>query len=140
MKIKTSELIDHALDWAVATARGTKPVYNWRAFGVKHYGAWETDPAFGSAVMLRPYSSDWAQGGPIIDREITKLFKNVGGTYTAQIKREIPIRPEDRRSSLASHYIDWCNVAGPTLLIAAMRCYVASKLGDEVEVPDELFR
>ena len=23
-------------------------------------------------------------------------------------------------------------------LIAAMRCYVASKLGDEVEVPDEL--
>lgn len=27
---------------------------------------------------------------------------------------------------------------GPTLLIAAMRCYVASKLGDEVEVPDEL--
>ena len=27
---------------------------------------------------------------------------------------------------------------GPTPLIAAMRCYVASKLGDEVEVPDEL--
>ena len=27
---------------------------------------------------------------------------------------------------------------GPTLLIAAMRCYVASKLGDEVDVPEEL--
>ena len=27
---------------------------------------------------------------------------------------------------------------GPTPLIAAMRCYVASKLGDEVEVPVEL--
>ena len=27
---------------------------------------------------------------------------------------------------------------GPTPLIAAMRCYVASKLGDEVEVPEEL--
>jgi hypothetical protein len=26
----------------------------------------------------------------------------------------------------------------PTPLIAAMRCYVASKLGDEVDVPDEL--
>ena len=26
---------------------------------------------------------------------------------------------------------------GPTPLIAAMRCYVASVLGDEVEVPDE---
>ena len=27
---------------------------------------------------------------------------------------------------------------GETRLIAAMRCFVASKLGDEVEVPDEL--
>ena len=26
----------------------------------------------------------------------------------------------------------------PTPLIAAMRCYVASKLGDEVDVPEEL--
>jgi len=31
--------------------------------------------------------------------------------------------------------IDEC---GPTPLIAAMRCYVASKLGDEVEIPEEL--
>ena len=29
-------------------------------------------------------------------------------------------------------------IHGPTPLIAAMRCYVASKLGDEVEVPEEL--
>jgi hypothetical protein len=27
---------------------------------------------------------------------------------------------------------------GPTPLIAAMRCYVASKFGDEVETPEEL--
>ncbi len=27
---------------------------------------------------------------------------------------------------------------GPTPLIAAMRCYVASKLGDEVDIPEEL--
>jgi len=27
---------------------------------------------------------------------------------------------------------------GPTPLIAAMRCYVASKLGEEVEAPEEL--
>ena len=27
---------------------------------------------------------------------------------------------------------------GPTALIAAMRCFVASRLGDEVEVPEEL--
>lgn len=29
---------------------------------------------------------------------------------------------------------------GPTPLISAMRCYVAFKLGDEVDVPDELCR
>jgi hypothetical protein len=27
---------------------------------------------------------------------------------------------------------------GPTPLIAVMRCYVALKLGDEVEIPEEL--
>jgi hypothetical protein len=27
---------------------------------------------------------------------------------------------------------------GPTPLIAAMRCYCCSKLGDEVEVPEEV--
>jgi hypothetical protein len=27
---------------------------------------------------------------------------------------------------------------GPTPLIAAMRCFVASKLGDEIEIPKEL--
>jgi hypothetical protein len=26
----------------------------------------------------------------------------------------------------------------PTPLIAAMRCYVASKMGDEIELPEEL--
>jgi hypothetical protein len=30
------------------------------------------------------------------------------------------------------------NVIGPTALIAAMRCYVASKLGEEIEIPIEL--
>ena len=34
---------------------------------------------------------------------------------------------------------DCCDPSvGPTLLIAAMRCYVARELGEEVEVPDEL--
>ena len=120
MKVKTSELIDQALDFAVAQAIGTKPVYNWRAFGVKHYGAWETDPAFGSAVMLRPYSTDWAQGGPIIEREAISLTQF-----------------SDYPKWTAKHPESLC-IDGPTPLIAAMRCLVASKLGDEVDVPEEL--
>jgi hypothetical protein len=38
-----------------------------------------------------------------------------------------------KREDWPRHYF-----VGPTPLIAAMRCYVASKLGDEVEVPEEL--
>ena len=39
---------------------------------------------------------------------------------------------------IAGKLVKW--VTGPTLLIAAMRCYVASKLGEEVEVPEELLK
>ena len=31
-----------------------------------------------------------------------------------------------------------CATFGPTPLIAAMRCYVSGKLGDEVDIPEEL--
>ena len=34
--------------------------------------------------------------------------------------------------------IKTADLIGPTPLVATMRCYVASKLGDEVDVPDEL--
>ena len=33
---------------------------------------------------------------------------------------------------------EWAESTGHTPLIAAMRCYVASRLGYEVEVPEEL--
>lgn len=70
-------------------------------------------------------STDWSQGGPIIEREnITGLQKSKHlGTGDV----------------LWHCFIDNSNFqVGPTPLIAAMRCYVASKLGEEVEVPNEL--
>lgn len=120
MKVKTDELIDAALNWAVAQAIGNKPRYNWRAFGVKHYGAWETALGVGSAVMLQPYSTDRFHADPIIEREITELYEhNALGGWAAKSKAG------DLRY-------------GPTPLIAAMRCFVASKLGDTVDIPKEL--
>lgn len=69
------------------------------------------------------YSTDWAQGGSIIEREgiSTWVFDDV--TWKAQ-------------NPFASG-VDQV-FEGPTPLIAAMRCFIASKLGDEVDVPDEL--
>lgn len=100
MKIQTKELSGTALDWAVAYAIG------------------EYRP-----VAVPNYSTDWAQGGPIIEREFI-----TNGPH--QIKGEVV------GSCALGLKTDWSY--GPTPLIAAMRCYVASKLGDKIEVPDEL--
>jgi len=86
--------------------------------------------AVASAFSLRMTSSaqsylpstDWSQGGPIIERVRIELRYD-------DITREIWAQPWDQ---------DEYQQSGPTYLIAAMRCYVASKLGDEVEVPEEL--
>jgi hypothetical protein len=97
--MKTSELQGNALNWAVHVAL---------------HGECE-------GYAEHEYSSDWAQGGPIIEREKLDLWWCEGnGFYTAS-------------SSGGKEVED-----GPTPLIAAMRCYVASKLGETVEIPREL--
>jgi hypothetical protein len=65
-----------------------------------------------------PASTDWSIGGPIIERE--------GLTLTHQGERWAAQTDADEFQY------------GPTPLVAAMRCFVASKLGDEVDVPEEL--
>lgn len=109
--MKTSELTGAALDWAVAKCEGTLGHYvqpNEKRGTTK----WEV------VASTRRYSTDWAQGGPIIERE--------GLTLTHQADRWAAQTDAD----LFAY--------GPTPLIAAMRCYVASKLGDDVDVPQEL--
>lgn len=129
MKIKTSELTGAALDWAVLEASGNPSKLEWRK---AEYGGLQvrmTVKLLG--IITKDWSaygpSDiWAQGGPIIEREKIELsppFISVDGlefpTWGAGIHQA-------------------ASQVGPTPLIAAMRCYVASKLGDEVEVPDGL--
>jgi hypothetical protein len=79
---------------------------------------WAVGKAEGLDDWLAPvnYCGQWEHGGPIIERE--KIELEYGGPeWWACIKAD-----ED--------------FSGPTPLIAAMRCYVASKLGDEVDVPE----
>lgn len=82
------------------------------------------------------YSTDWSQGGPIIEREIYKVFRNVGNLWTAMIKQKEPYFSPTYQSDILVDKI--IHKSGPTALVASLRCYVYSKLGDEVEVPDEL--
>lgn len=124
--MKTSELTGEALNWAVAKCEGAT---NFRYDTVATY--WVTldgkDRALskGWAQSFCP-STDWSQGGPIIERE------GIGLDQYADYPRWQAFTPAPEQPSGQAI----CN--GPTPLIAAMRCYVASKLGDEVEIPNEL--
>ena len=77
----------------------------------------------GEAIWLSRQSSastDWEQAGQIIERErITIDASQHGRLWVARKGVNEPI-------------------IGPTPLIAAMRCYVASKLGNELDIPAEL--
>jgi hypothetical protein len=117
MRIKTTEPQGEALDRVVAKAEGIE-------LSNGCYNRLLVDGRMSAGQkMLTPYnpSSNWAQGGPIIERE--KIVLDIWGDEWLATRIE---------GSAISEAI------GPTPLVAAMRCYVASKLGDEVEVPDEL--
>lgn len=134
---KVAELLGRPLDAAVAKARG------WQT-----NGAWATDPARPNDVIELGAPGEWAEGGeyfgpstrwqdagPIIEQERIAIVASTGFegldmplTWCASVGD-------------FSHYIDQPlpfvgdSVAeGPTPLIAAMRAYVASKLGAEVDL------
>lgn len=128
MKIKTSELTGIALDWAVAKCEGIKT--DIPAWADKPWVLCTDDN--GVQFVCPKFSTDWAQGGPIVEREKIILLP--------------PIRYPELNETLDwkagwDYNYDWCMDAefcGDTPLIAAMRCYVASKLGNEVDIPEEL--
>lgn len=77
-------------------------------------------------------SSDWSQGGPIIERYVTAIAKGptVPGNHVTGAA------PDAEWDAFA--YIDLNHKAryrGQTILVAAMRAYVASKFGETVELP-----
>lgn len=118
MKIRTQDLTEAALDWAVAKCEG----HHWRTGDSYPQYA----PEGTSCWTTWRVSSDWAQAGPIIEREEVSL------QHTGDAAKW--------RAHVWNDYrLDFWPIAyGPTPLIAAMRCYVASKLGDDVDVPKEL--
>jgi hypothetical protein len=126
MKIKTSELAELALAWAVSTIENPE----WEAEGHIVNIRYPDDDGW----IYRP-DTDWSQGGPIIEREKFAL------EYDSEWGAHDPTDPEDNGDRW---YAVWSQLNmsydcyGPTPLIAAMRCFVASKLGDEVDVPEEL--
>ena len=118
--VKTNELQGEALNLAVAKAEGIE-------LSNGCYNRLLVDGRMSAGQkMLAPYnpSTDWALAGPIIEREKLCITASVEGDWTAFcVSDEMDMQ--------------WI-CRGPTPLVAAMRAYVASQLGGEVEVPDEL--
>lgn len=131
MKIKTQDLIGAALDWAVAKCEQKPLVFRGRKWptdgaATVEYAPWAVHPVvngsgpFVASLCNSTYSpsTDWNQGGPIIERE------------------RIDLQWVERKGSgpvWRTFHAD-----GPTPLVAAMRCFVESRLGDEVDVLEEL--
>jgi hypothetical protein len=130
--MKVYELTGHALNWAVAMAEGDK-VYRPRLgrpsnWDKEAYLADGSDDRWVVRVENRRVaqfvdwtynpSGDWMQGGPIIERERITVIAMPNGTWATST----PLH--------SFHH--------PTPLIAAMRCYVESKLGNEIDIPAEL--
>jgi hypothetical protein len=111
MIVKVNDLESKFLDWVVAKCLGA----TWEIDYTGGYFIWPTT----YSVSAPSYSSDWAVGGPIIERE------------------KIQILPRNA-DWVAVRYGPGKAITGPTPLVAAMRCFIASKLGDEVEVHPSL--
>jgi len=157
MLVKTSELSGAALDWAVAKCEGeifkSAPTVDpqiskvWPLTGLARVEngqrigyaiddsllkrtqlSYANEGGFYLYVPVWQPSSTWAQGGPIIEREkITILHVD-----------DNDIEPLDEGNWCAGTPNADVGYTGITPLIAAMRCFVASKLGDNVEIPEEL--
>jgi hypothetical protein len=138
--IKVSELTGASLDWAVQMAEGYV----------------QPDPIAFARNIFKP-STDWAQGGPIIERERISVIRLEDDEKADKNGFWIPGRVPVYASVIGEYFSEdqFCNgygeaicdtyyidcelvTKGPTPLIAAMRCYVASKMGDTIEVPEEL--
>lgn len=114
MKIKTSKLTGPALDWAVAKCLG------YLDNGV-HYPSW--------VYHMRYYpSTDWSQGGPILTREGISRTIDHSGLWIAYWTDGYTCGDEGKK---------WMQ-CDRSELVAGLRCYIASKLGEEVDVPEEL--
>ena len=109
-KMNAEQLIGSALDWSVAKCEVVI----------------KGDPLDIGFILEGGYSpsTQWEQGGLIIDAEIDELIR-------------YRVNPDTVMWSATARGDMECEADGPTALIAAMRCYVKYKLGNEIDVPIE---
>ena len=115
--MKTSEMTDIALDWAVTMIEKPEAC----EYGVEDWRGQRRQTVKNGEYVYRWHQS-WAQGGPIVEREWIDLHCVNDSLWEAECPATGGLAMQN----------------GPTPLVAAMRCFVAAKLGHDVDVPEEL--
>lgn len=121
--MKTSELSGAALDWAVAKCEAVTTTV-WDGVVIDEY----SNPL--------TYHDDWALAGPIIERERICISSRENKHWKDKKFWDAYIYRWGVHMGKTEEFI--CRFDANTPLVAAMRCYVASKMGDEVEIPEGL--
>lgn len=156
--VKVHDLIGPALDWSVAKCEGLT-LHKDEILGGVTMDGWYASGYFMDANrwlrlgMLR-YSSVWGKGGTIIEQANISIVCCEGdynpdksGTpdcydtyWVAEMRKQNTNSVYGSQGDDCGEYylIDSKSIEGSTPLIAAMRCYVHSKFGDNIEIPDDL--
>jgi hypothetical protein len=143
MKRKVAELEGALLDAAVAMAEGYTPkiegdeVWLYPAESTAMPPTYSpSDTSWGHRMICQQFhpSREWHEGGPIIERERIGIV-----AFTGYDGRDTT--PQwHAYYEVFGHYIDEPlpgykpHAIGPTPLVAAMRCYVARKIGKEIDI------
>lgn len=121
IQLRVEELSNVQLDAMVAHVEGwttrTRSERNGEAWNMV---CWLYDEANGYGVKRFQPSTDWADGGPIIERE--------------QVSLHPPTETSDW-GAVGPASLTVTRMSGPTPLVAAMRAFLAARVGETVELP-----
>lgn len=127
MKVKVSEATPLQLDWMVAKCLASvhkDAVLN----GTVMHGWWISglfvDPNYWISLDEFKPTTNWSQGGPVFSKA------RIGAMFHPEWDSDWGAWPSEGD--------DHQEVMGETELIAKARCFVASRLGAEMDVPEDL--
>jgi hypothetical protein len=136
MQYAVKDLEGALLDAAVAKADGTKSVKILRG----KYCVVIRDRTKSAAFDAYEPSTEWHDGGPIIERERIAVWGDGNSGWVAMhpsriiaFDPDIPPRYEPLCGLIEAQVDD--GMYGDTLLVAAMRAFCASRFGETVELP-----
>lgn len=126
IEVKTAELTAQALDWAVSLVEGVEYIKDYIVTTERNLIG---DLLSSSSTSNYRPSTNWAQGGPLVDKYHVD-FSTQGVDEDASQSIEATV--QDFES------MECWTTEGDTRLQAMCRAIVVAKLGDVVQVPAEL--